>query len=132
VPRYHGRTGLLYMSTSDAGSLSLIISLSEWTLDKSRPGADTTSFDDNTQTEVLGLPRTAGTFTGFYNSDEEKIFQGSEDETGVVIALYPSRNVMADYHKGPAYIDYSMSGGVGDAIKLSANFRARGNWVRST
>ena len=127
---YHGRKGVVYMSTTGSGDASSVIKLNMWTLNMSTDVVETTSYADSNKTYVQGLPDAQGRFGGFFDNSESKLFTGRDSADGVKIYLYPSSDAPTIYWYGPAWVDYSVDSAVSDAVKISANFRANGAWAK--
>lgn len=129
MARYHGKRGVIYMSTTGSGTASSVISLSAWTLNMATDKVETTSFLDTNKTYVQGLRDISGTFAGFYDDTEAKLFSGAASADGVKLYLYPSADAPSKYAAGPAWVDMSVDTGVAAAVTVSANFAANGSWT---
>ncbi|MFA4972543.1 MAG: hypothetical protein WC683_08000 [bacterium] len=125
---YHGRHGLVYMSTTGTGNATSITSLTTWSLDMSRDTVEVTAFGDTNKVYVAGLKDIKGSFEGFWDDTNDNIYDGSDSADGVKLYLYPSSDAITKYWYGPAWLDMSVETGVGDAVKISANFSANGAW----
>lgn len=130
MARYHGRKGVVYMSTSGSGTAVNVISLNSWELNMATDKVETTAFGDANKTYVQGLKDISGTINGFWDSADDTMFDASESADGVKMYLYPSADAATIYFYGPAWIDASISVGVGAAITVSCNFSANGSWGR--
>jgi hypothetical protein len=128
VAKYHGKSGLVYLSTTGTGNASSVVGLSSWSLDRSTQNAETTVFGDANKTYVQGLPDLKGSFSGFWDDSETKIFAGAASTDGVKLYLYPSSNRLASYWYGPAWVNASMETGINDAVKVKSDFIANGSW----
>jgi len=91
---------------------------------------DVTSFGDANKTYVQGLRDIRGSFEGFWDDTETKIFSGAESADGVRLYLYMSSTAATRYFYGPAWVNFSIETGVGDAVKVTGNFMANGAWGR--
>lgn len=118
------------MSTSGTGAASPVTGLSSWDLNMATDTVETTSFGDANKTYVQGLPDLSGSISGFFQDDVDTLFAAAESADGVKLYLYPSTDANDIYWYGPAWVDASISTGVGAAITTSANFRANGSWSR--
>lgn len=125
---YHGKRGVIYMSTTGTGTASSVLSLSAWTLNMATDKVETTAFQDANKTYVQGLRDITGTFAGFYNDAETKLFTGAASSDGVKLYLYPSVDAPTKYAYGPAWVDMSVDTGVAAAVTVTANFAANGAW----
>lgn len=128
MARYAGRKGLVYLATTGAGVAAAVVSLNAWSIDRSTDKIEVTSFLDANKTYVQGLPDLRGTFGGFWDDTETKIFAAAASAAGVPLYLYPSQDAIAKYGYGTAFLDASLDCGVGDAVKVTSSFVAAGNW----
>jgi len=124
--KYAGKTSIVYVSTSGAGSPVLVGALREFTIDNSTTDIDTTEFGASNKTSVQGFPSSNGTFTGFWASDDTTMRQASQSVDGCQLAIYPSRNAMSKYLGGPAWVDMSLRSAVDGAVGTTYNWRANG------
>lgn len=132
ITRYAGDSALIQISTSAAGARSALVSMADWEINASRRRTEVTSFQDTNVTKVQHLPEYSASFSGFYDSAEEKVFTGSGSVDGITFRLYPVATLTADYWDGGAWMDYRVAGGTNKAITLSASLDALDNWVKGT
>jgi hypothetical protein len=130
MARYHGKSGVVYLSTTGAGAATTTTSLSGWTLDLSTDKVEVTAFGDLNKTYVQGLKDIKGTLTGFLDDTGLALFTGADSTDGVRMYLYPSSASPTVYWYGPAWLDASIAVPVGGANTLSGNFVALGAWGR--
>jgi hypothetical protein len=125
--KYAGKSGLVYVSTTGAGSPVLVGALREFTIDNSTTDIDTTEFGASNRTSVQGFPSSNGTMAGFWASDDTTMRVASQSADGCNIALYPSSNAMSKYFGGPAWVDMAIRTAVDTAVGTTYNWRSRGN-----
>ena len=130
MARYHGRQGRVYISTSAAGMAVNVGALTEWSLDGTQDRVDVTAFADANKQYVLGLRDVSGTISGWWDDTIDTVFDASDSADGCRIYLYPSNDAATKYWYGPAWLDASVTTGVADAVRITANFVARGDWGR--
>ncbi len=128
---YAGRKGVIYMSTSASGTASQVVKLTEWTLNQATDKIDVTGFGDANKTYVQGLKDLQGTFTGFWDDTETKIFSGADSTDGVKLYLYPSSDAPTKYWYGVAWLDASITTAVSGAVGISSSFAAASSWGRN-
>lgn len=129
MPVYHGRRGSVLISTSAAGAASAVLSLTEWSLDMPTDKVETTAFGDTNKTYVQGLRDISGSFSGFWNDAEAKLFAAAASSDGIRMYLYPDlTNAPSKYAYGPAWLDASITTGVAAAVAVSGSFAANGSW----
>jgi len=130
MARYHGKSGVVYLSTSGSGVATATTSLSGWTLDLSTDKVEVTSFGDLNKTYVQGLKDIKGTFQGFLDDAGLSLFTGADSADGVNMYLYPSSASPSVYWYGTAWLDASIAVPVGGANTLTGNFVAKASWGR--
>ena len=126
--RYPGRNGVVYLSTSGSGTASSVLALTEWSLNQTTDKIETTAFGDSNKTYVQGLKDLQGTFSGFWDDLETKVFAAADSTDAVKIYLYPSSAKAGSYHYGTAWLDCSMNVGVNGAVSISGSFAAAASW----
>lgn len=129
MARYHGKKGVMYMSTSGSGAASPV-TLTEWSLDMATDKEETTSLQDSNKTYVQGLRDIAGSFSGMWDDTDDALFDAAESSDGVKIYLYPSTDAPTFYWYGPAWVDVSLAVGVAAPVSVSGTFVANGAWGR--
>jgi hypothetical protein len=107
------------------------VQLTEWTLNMTTDKTEVTSFGDANKTYVQGLKDLAGTLSGFWDSANDALFDAADSADGVRLYLYPSADAPTIYWYGPAWLDASISVGVGGAVSVSGSFVANGSWGRN-
>ena len=127
---YHGRSGVVYMSTSGAGTAAAVVQLSEWSLDRSTDTVDVTSFGDSNKVFVQGLPNLQGSISGFWDSDTDTLFDAAESSSAVKMYLYPASTAPSVYFFGTAWVSASISVGVNAAVAINGTFVAASSWSR--
>lgn len=130
-PAHHGKSGLIYISTAAAGALSQLALISEYSLDMTTDKVETTALGDKNKTYVQGLKDVKGTFTGFFNSADDSLFDAADSTDGIQMLIYPVAGI-PDYWQGPAWLDASIKGSVTTAVSVSGSFSANGAWSRNS
>jgi len=130
MSRYHGKGGVVYMSTSGSGAATAVASLSEWTLNMTTDKVEVTSFLDANKTYVQGLKDISGTISGFWEDSQDALFDAADSSDGVKVYLYPNNLAPTVYFYGPAWVDASISVPVSGAVGVTANISANGSWAR--
>lgn len=129
MAKYAGRRGRVLIASTGTGQPTAVLGITKWSLDLSQDPIETTEFGDTNKTYVVGLRDVSGSFEGFWNDAETKLFAGAQSADGSFIYLYPDMtNAPSKYAYGPAWLSVSMETDVGDAVKESINFSANGAW----
>lgn len=128
---YHGRKGVVYISTTGTGTATNVIKLTDWSLNMETDTVEVTSFGDTNKTYVQGLPDVQGSLSGFWDDTEDKLFTAASSTDGCKVYLYPSSDAVTRYFYGPAWLSVSIQSAIGDAVKINSSFRANGAWRRT-
>lgn len=129
--KYHGRRGVVYLSTTLATAASPVGTIRGFTLDLSRDYPEVTEFLDPNKTYVVGLANFTGTLDGFFASDQSPIMTASNAIGGVNIYLYPTVDAPSKWVGGPGFLDATIRTAVDQAVVETANFRANGAWTNN-
>lgn len=128
---YHGRKGVLYLSTSAGGTAASVLHLNTWSLNRDTDTVEVTSFGDSNKTYVQGLPDLKGKFSGFWDDTETKPFAAAASTDGCKVYLYPSSDLAQSggkYAYGTAWLNASLDTGVGAAVTITGSFVAASSW----
>jgi hypothetical protein len=99
----------------------------QWTLNRARDTIDVTSFGDTNKAYVAGLPDISGSFAGFLDTSGDLLLTNAGTSTPISIALWAVDSSTEVAH-GSGYVDATVTAGVSDALRITGNFRASGNW----
>jgi hypothetical protein len=130
MARFHGSKGVAYVSTTGSGTATQVLSLNNWTLDMATDTVEVTAFGDANKTYVQGLRDIKGTLSGFWDSVDDTLFDGSESTDGVKLYLYPSSTYATAYFYGPAWLSASIAVPATGAVTITGSFSANGAWGR--
>lgn len=130
----HGRKGRLYVGlASDTASAEGVANLSKWSIDFSTDDVEVTVFGDTNKVYVSGLPDASGSFAGFYDTASAQLYTSATDGLARRFYIYPSTPATtATYWFGTGLFDFSVEGDVGDAVKISGNWKAAGPITKQT
>lgn len=126
---YHGVKSRMLISATGTGAFVLAVKVTDWSLDMSTDTAETTGIGDTNKTYVQGLPSYTGSFNAIWDNVFHTFFAARKSADGCRVAIYPMYDDLTKYIHGPAWLSMSMSGGTGDAVKISGNFVANGQWA---
>lgn len=139
MARIHGRKGQISIAASETpqgspadNELTPLSSMASWNISFARDSVDVTSFGDTNKVALKGLPDVSGGFEGFFDTADVATIDAAADDTdGVWIRITPNTDYPEYWFQGPAWLDYSSTGAVGDAVKVSCTFTANGAWQKS-
>lgn len=126
--KLHGKNGALYVS-GPKGSGTKVAVKAQWDLNLSRDYVEVTTFGDLNKEYVAGLKDISGSFNGLLDvSGDLMVNNTSVDD--VPLYLYADDGTSAILiASGPALIDTSITASNTDAVRVSGNFRASGEWA---
>jgi hypothetical protein len=130
MARYHGKSGVLYLSTTGSGVATTTVSMASISADFTTDTVETTSFGDPNKTYVQGLKDIKGAFSGFLDDTGLSIFTAADSADGCKMYIYPSSLMPTVYWYGPAWLNASIAIGVSAADTVTGNFSANGAWGR--
>jgi hypothetical protein len=128
MARYTGQRGMVYLSSTAAGTATAVVGLTSWSIDYTVDMVDVSAFGDTNKQYAPSLIDATGSFEGVWDDTESKLFSGSTSSTGVNIYLYPATNAPTKYWVIPAWLTgVTMEAGLTDAVSVSSGWSARGN-----
>jgi hypothetical protein len=126
--KLHGKNGAIAI-TSSSGKVSL---KTEWTLNLNRDYVDATVFGDTNKTYLVGLKDISGTYAGLLDNSGDLLVNATDDEDTYTYLFTDDGTgggtvTLVAY--GPALHDSAINCSNTDAVRVSGNFRASGNWT---
>jgi len=125
--KLHGKNGAIYIG-GPKGTGIKVATKSEWTLSLARDYVDATTFGDTNRTYLVGLRDVSGTFAGLMDVSGDLLVNAT---TSDIVSLYlyaDDGTVPVLIGSGPSLVDGQINASNADAIRMSGNFRAAGNW----
>lgn len=116
----HGKDGALYVN-----SVKVAVK-TDWTLNLSRDTVDVTTFGDVNKTYLVGLRDISGTYAGLLDLSGDTMLTAAAEDAKL-IALHAEDGT--EVASGSGFIDASITCSVGDAVRITGNFRAQGAWT---
>jgi len=125
--KLHGKNGAIYIG-GPKGSGTKVAVKNEWTLSLGRDYVDATTFGDTNRNYLVGLRDVSGTFAGLMDVSGDLLVNAT---TSDIVDLYLYADDGASpilIGSGPALVDAQINASNADAVRMSGNFRAAGNW----
>jgi hypothetical protein len=117
----HGKNGAIYINGTKVADKT------EWSLSMAREYADVTTFRDKNKVSVAGLMDINGTFSGLLDTSGDALIIRN-DGTPYTVALYAEDQVTL-VASGPAFVDAAVTVSYTDAVRITGNLRAAGDWT---
>lgn len=126
--KLHGKNGAIYLGGPKGGGGTKVATKNEWTLSLNRDYVDATVFGDTNKTYLVGLKDVSGTFAGLLDVSGDLLVMATDSDS-VDIYLYADDGASPVLvAAGPGLFDAAINASNTDAIRVSGNFRAAGNW----
>lgn len=135
--KLHGKDGAIYIADL-GGPLQKVLNRTEWTLNLNRDYVDATTFGNTNKVYLVGLKDISGTYAGILDvsgdalvtaadSGAEYVYLYADDDDDLTPGTPGANAILLAF--GPGLLDASITASVSDAIKVTGNFRASGNWT---
>ena len=116
---------MVYVGIASGAAASPVAYMNDWTINFTVDQPEVTAFGDLNKIYVSGLPDASGEFSGFYDDASRQLYTAARDGVARNFYLYP--NTVADpnmYWFGQILPDFAISGNIGAAISVKANWKA--------
>jgi hypothetical protein len=126
--KLHGKNGAIFIG-GPKGTGTKVATKNEWTLSLGRDYVDATTFGDTNRTYLVGLRDVSGTFAGLMDVSGDLLVNASSSDI-VQLYLYADDGAVPILiGSGPSLLDAQINANNSDAIRVTGNFRAAGNWT---
>jgi len=122
----HGKNGAIYIDGTKVSNKT------EWTLSMAREFADVTTFRDRNKVAAAGLMDINGTFAGLLDTSGDALIlhnDGAPHTVALYAEDYQLSGAVTLVASGPAFVDASVAVSLTDAVRISGNFKAAGDWT---
>lgn len=129
--KLHGKNGAIYIFNKKGQADALkVATKTEWALNLNRDYVDATVFGDTNKTYLVGLKDISGTYAGLLDVSGDLLINTTNSDTVLVYLYADDRNGFEKLIAyGPGLIDGAITASNTDAIRMTGNFRASGNWT---
>ena len=126
--KLHGKNGAIYVGGLKGFGTKVAVK-SQWDLNLSRDYVEVTTFGDTNKEYLAGLKDISGSFNGLLDiSGDLMVNNTSLDDVPLYLYADDGASAVLIAH-GPCLIDSSITASNTDAIRVSGNFRASGEWT---
>ena len=132
MAKKHGKNGAIYLGGSIGGGGTKVAEKTEWSVQLNRDYVDSTSFGNTNKTYLAGLRNFQGNYSGFLDTAGDDMLDASAlDEQLIYLYASDGSNGSATVlvAHGSGFIDANVTSSVNDAVKITGEFRAQGNWT---
>jgi len=130
MARIAGRNGVVYLSLTNGGSASPVAYLSKWSIERTVDKYDVTAMQDANKIYVSGMPDSAGDFEGWYDDATPQMYAAAVDGLSRAMYLYENTDTAVNYWYGYVLPDFSVEGGVAEAVSIKSSWKAASPVVR--
>jgi len=128
MARYHGKTGVVYMSTTGTGTAVPTTAFKSFTLNMPTDKVEVSAFGDTNKQYVQGLADVSGDLSGWWDDTFDSLYDAAASTDGIKLYLYPSSSATTKYWYGPAWVDFSISTANDAGVEITGSFVANGAW----
>lgn len=127
--KLHGKNGAIYLGGPKGGGGTKVAVKNEWTLSLNRDYVDATVFGDTNKTYLVGLKDISGTFAGLLDTSGDLLVMATDSDSIDVYLYADDGSSPVLVASGPGLFDAAVNASNTDAVRVSGNFRAAGNWT---
>lgn len=127
--KLHGKNGAIYIDGPKSGGGQKVANKAEWTLSLGRDYVDGTTFGNTNKVYLVGLRDVSGTFAGLMDVSGDLLVNATASD---IVQLYLYADDGASpilLGSGPALLDAQITASNADAVRVTGNFRAAGDWT---
>jgi hypothetical protein len=129
MAKKHGKNGAIYLGGAKGSGGTLVAEKTEWSVQLNRDYVDATVFGDTNKTYLAGLRNFQGNYAGLLNTAGDDMLDASAlDEQLIYLYADESGTPILVAH-GSGFIDANVSCSNTDAVRITGEFRAQGNWT---
>jgi hypothetical protein len=129
--KLHGKDGAIYIGGAKGVGVK-VANRTEWTFQRNRDYVDATTFGNTNKTYLAGLPNLQGTYAGLLDTSGDLMFTYASSGAQLIY-LYASTDVNGGTDvlvaHGSGFLDATVNCTNTDAVKITGEFRAAGNWI---
>lgn len=127
MAKKHGKNGAIYLGGA-IGVGTLVSTKTEWSVQLNRDYVDATVFGDTNKTYLAGLRNFQGNYAGLLDTDGDSMLDASAlDEQLIYLYAQVAPPILVAH--GSGFIDANVTCSNTDAVRITGEFRAQGNWT---
>lgn len=129
MAKLHGKNGAIYLGGAKGGGGTKVTNKTEWAVQLNRDYVDATVFGETNKTYLAGLRNFQGTYSGLLDTSGDSMLDATAlDEQLIYLYADDGASPILVAH-GSGFIDGNVSVSSTDAVRITGEFRAQGNWT---
>jgi len=128
MAKKHGKNGAIYLG-GPKGSGTKVVNKTDWSVQLNRDYVDATVFGDTNKTYLAGLRNFQGNYSGLLDTAGDAMLSATALDEQLIYLYADDGAVPVLVAHGSGFIDANVSTSVNDAVKITGEFRAQGNWT---
>jgi hypothetical protein len=129
MAKKHGKNGAIYLGGAKGSGGTKVSNKTEWSVQLNRDYVDATVFGDTNKTYLAGLRNFQGNYAGILDTAGDDMLDASAlDEQLIYLYADDGASPVLVAH-GSGFIDANVSCSNTDAVRITGEFRAQGNWT---
>lgn len=127
MSRINGARGIAYMSIASGAPASPVAYVSDWLISIAQTWTEVTGIGAKCKEYVTGIPAVSGGFSGWYDDASSQAYVAARDGVPRSFYLYPDPGLdPGACFYGMIIPDFTVAGGVQDAVAVSCSWSAAG------
>ncbi len=129
MSKKHGKDGAIYLGGAKGSGGTKVTNKTEWSVQLNRDYVDATVFGETNKTYLAGLRNFQGNYSGLLDTAGDAMLDASAlDEQLIYLYADDGASPVLVAH-GSGFIDANVTCGNTDAVRITGEFRAQGNWT---
>jgi hypothetical protein len=128
MAKKHGKNGAIYLGGA-IGVGTLVSNKTDWSVQLNRDYVDATVFGDTNKTYLAGLRNFQGNYSGLLDTAGDAMLDATALDEQLIYLYADASGTPVLVAHGSGFIDANVTTSVNDAVKITGEFRAQGNWT---
>lgn len=128
MAKKHGKNGAIYLGGA-IGVGTKVAEKTEWSVQLNRDYVDATVFGDTNKTYLAGLRNFQGNYSGLLNTAGDDMLDASALDEQLIYLYADDTGTPVLVAHGSGFIDANVTCSNTDAVRVTGEFRAQGNWT---
>lgn len=129
MAKLHGKDGAIYLGGAKGSGGTKVTEKTEWSVQMNRDYVDATVFGDTNKTYLAGLRNFQGSYAGLLNTAGDDMLDATALDAQLIYLYADDGTTPVLVAHGSGFIDGNVSVSNTDAVRITGEFRAQGNWT---